>query len=474
MLNIGQLGDNINNEHIKQKLAWQVINLMIETQNAFQNKYLSHASNHPEEIEEMVELIRLAPGRIKCLSEVPKGKGPILVIGSGSSLDKVVPTLKDWPHPVICSTSQASTLVKHGRTPDYIVCMDPRAAPQDELGAPDWGKASLIGHVSIPYEYMCKWLRRATGNIYLGRIMEPTYDWYSHHLAQGYPEIRHVIMPMIDSLAAEIGFVTWMGYGPIFLSGCDYSGPRFERWDWNYETKRWSVDRVTSGATVVKDENAKAMSYSSRGTLLSGLMQILNTKYQQCIYQISGSTILTQFPYVPWEDALKDAAQFSDYPRQMVRDEIEMALSVWDTFAVPIPGGWGLDYHTYIANDEGRFIEAMTGYNNQVANNLRNFAQIEGQYKRPLNDLIRDGTVQIEAGDLLMRGAEEFGDWDWHKMGPIDIGAVLIRRRWLLDEASKRGYEKVGTPIKTRVAPYTGAPVEGTVEPMPVTPSSDG
>jgi hypothetical protein len=422
-----------------------MVNLPIETQNAFANWYLAYASEHPEAIGGMVEVMNKTPGRIRCMSKMAKGKGPILVCGSGSSIDDIMPTVKDWQPPIMCSTSQASTLVRYGRIPEYVCCLDPRVAPADELAAPDWGDAALIGHVSIPNEYVLRWLRRARGPIYVGRIMEPTYDWYSHHLGQGYPWIRHVILPMIDSLAASIGFASWLGYKPIYLAGCDYWGPRFDRYDWHYDTQSWSLDTVSSKADSGGiPEKVRAMGYSSRGTLLSSFMQMVNPKYQQEIWQLSDKTALTQFPYQPWEKVLTSQGVMVEiYPeRRKVLDELEISLAVWDTFLVPVPSGWGTDYHTYITADEAGYVGTMTGYNNQVLNNKRDFANIEVQHKQPVQELMRRGQISIEAGDLLLHGAEEFKDWDWHKLGTIDIGEVLLRRKRLMDEGKKRGYTK--------------------------------
>jgi len=56
--------------------------------------------------------------------------------------------------------------------------------------------------------------------------------------------------------------------------------------------------------------------------------------------------------------------------------------------------------------------------------------------------MIARGQISVEAGDLLMHGSEEFKDWDWHKLQPIDITAVITRRKHLLAEAERRGYTK--------------------------------
>ena len=459
MLNIGHLGKAaLESEHLMQKIGWQMVNLPHEVRNAFMNHVLLECGNDPSGIDTIVRLLdrlKAIPHRVRCMSEIPRVSGePIICIGSGSSLDPIVPHLKDWPHPIMCSTSQASTLIYHGRHPEYMICMDPRTAAVDrELDAPDWGNTAMITHPSIPFPYVTRWLLRSNNPMYVSRIMEPTYDWYSHHLGQGYPWIRHVILPMIDSVAAEVGFATWMGYNPIYLLGVDYGGPRMQRWDWNYDAKQWAPDKVTSGYVAQHEGDfsgltaSQAMSYSSRGALLSTFMQIANPRYKQRIYQLSSVSALNQFPYMKWEDVMATRGErpeggWDKQMRENIQENIEAALAAWDTFLVPIPGGWGLDYHTYVAKDEENYAKAMLGYNRQVENNLKNFAALEEQYKRPVLDMIRDGWISIEAGELLLKGADEFQDWDWKRIGPIDIGYCLQRRRHLLKLAKERGYEK--------------------------------
>jgi hypothetical protein len=123
-------------------------------------------------------------------------------------------------------------------------------------------------------------------------------------------------------------------------------------------------------------------------------------------------------------------------------EDVEAFLAAWDTFLVPLSTGWGDDVHTYIAKDEQPYIQAMMGYNAQIQNNLNNFLYLEREQGRGINEMIRDGSLAIEAGELLMRGADEFGDWDWHKIKPIDVAAALEKRKRLIALADERGYHR--------------------------------
>lgn len=464
MLNLGHITkDGMQNEHVLQKLGWQMVNLPQEVRNAFKNwAYLTFGNNEAGLDDFVNLLISLKLGgerRVQCMSQCPKGSGPIMVCGSGSSLDLVAPQLKDWKGKVICSTSQASTLIYHGRVPDYIVCMDPRiASPDKELDAPDFGDAVMLGHPSIPTPYVERWLTRAKGTFYVARIMEPSYDWYTHHLGSGYEWINHVMLPFIDSGAAMLGYATWLGYNPIYLAGIDYGGPRFQRFDYDYDTQEWTPDKSTSGFVARNEGNfggltgEQSMVYSSRGSLLSGFMQIANKEYNQRIFNVSPISALKQFPYKEWADVLavqgSSDPEYYDMMRGEVLEDIEAALAAWDTYLVPVASGWGDDYHTYIAKAEEPYVQAMLGYNKQVEANVANFAAIEKQEGRSILEMIKDNTVGIEAGELLLRGADEIGTWDWHRIKPIDIAAVLARRKHLMALAAERGYEKPKGPVQ--------------------------
>ena len=435
MLNAGMVTAENASQHMLQKIGWQMVNLRIESRNAFRNWHILEEGHYAK--------------RVLSMEDCPKGKGPIVVIGSGSSVDPIMTTLKDWKGAVMCSTSHMSTLAYYGRPTDYIVCMDPRVAvPDKEMDYPDYGDSVLLTHVSAPPEYVQRWLQRANGKIFVSRIMEPSYEWYTHHLGEGYPWVRHVIVPMIDSLAAEISFATWLGYNPIYLAGADYGGPRFQMWTYDYQTKAWKPDVETSGYVAGPGTGEEGMTYSSRGSMLSGFMQIANETYQQRIYQLSEATILKQFPYRNWKRVLA-GHQPGSFDRQLVLDEIECALASWDTFLCRVNTGWGNDYHTYITADENRYMGALAAYNQQLKKNLEHFEYLEKVNGKPLLAMMRSGQVSIEAGELLLRGADEFGDWDWRKMELIDIPAVLSRRRWLVSEFPKRGY-KPPPPLNAR------------------------
>ena len=440
MLNVGQVLPNAPSEHMLAKLGWQFVNLPLEVRNSYENWHL-------------LEKARKA-GRAKCLSTIEKASGPILITMSGGSLDGVIDDLVDWKPPIMCSTTQLSTLIHAGRPPEYCVCIDPRVAEHDtELNAPDFGNTVFLAHPSVPYLYLQRWLTRTDNTLYMSRLMEPDYDFYSHHLGTAYPWIKHIMRPMIDSAAACIAHATWLGYNPIYLIGVDYGGPRMVRWDWM--RKQWKPDGITSGYEVTDDKDEGAggltatgsMAYSSRGTLLSTFMQMANKQYQQRVFQLSSKSALDMLPQVKWENALASQGQAPWIPmwdRKKIMEDIEIMLAAWNTFLIPSQGGWETDYVTYLADNEVNLEGVLRAANRNTLNNLKNFAAIEKAQQRPLKELMIEGKVTAEFGSLLLYPSEAFADWDWRKIRPIDVPSAVLRCRELVEKAKERGYSKEG------------------------------
>ncbi len=76
--------------------------------------------NSAENWQNIMHLFRT--GRAKDLNEEVKQRGtPVILTGSGPSLDDTIEKLKNWKGGIICHYSQALTLMYHGIVPDYIV-----------------------------------------------------------------------------------------------------------------------------------------------------------------------------------------------------------------------------------------------------------------------------------------------------------------------------------------------------------------
>ena len=105
----------------------------------------------------IMELFR--SGRAHDLNEEPKKTGePVILTGSGPSLDDTIEKLKDWKGGIVCHYSQALTLMYHGIVPDYIVALD-AICNWEGLEGVDWKstKTKLVLHPGMWPSLVSNW-----------------------------------------------------------------------------------------------------------------------------------------------------------------------------------------------------------------------------------------------------------------------------------------------------------------------------
>jgi len=200
-------------------------------------------------------------GKAKDLGVLDDGqsKGPAIIIGSGPTLDGALPYLKDWKGAIFCNSSQASTLIYHGRHPDFVDIADCRVSPE-ELQAPwDYKKTSWIINPGVHPRLINFW----KGQTYYYRIYEPYYDFYGKVQPRVYGSfIKTQSFPFGSQPPMAISHATALGYSPLFLVGCDFGFPgnidRFTGWR-KPKGKKWiSSPPTTIGAQskyIIETEN---------------------------------------------------------------------------------------------------------------------------------------------------------------------------------------------------------------------------
>lgn len=190
--------------------------------------------------------------------EFPKDNGPALIIGSGQSLDKAGPLLKDWKGAIFCSTSQATTLCYYGHPPEYIVALDPRLAVSELSYIDTWDNKDsvLIAHPCISPVVLDFWPNK----IFYYRIMEPTSPFYTETLAQSYDFISLYLFLFSCAIAGQLGLAKVMGYDPLYLVGCDFGAPNDI---YRYTSYRW---KTTSMNGLYPLKNEKGQDIWKRGT----------------------------------------------------------------------------------------------------------------------------------------------------------------------------------------------------------------
>lgn len=454
--------------HARAKMSWQQVNLRKETTNAFQNWQMIHDMHNA--------------GRIKSLSEIPRPGGPAMIIGSGSSLDKIIDDLVNWPYPIFCSTSHGVTLLKHGRPPEYMCILDPQMAlkegadvglapgphPFDELKAPlgGWENTCLLAHPSAPFDYLKTWFEQSSRPVYMFRILEPTYDWYTHHLRWAYPWVDQNILPFIDSGASAISLATKLGYNPLYFAGIDYGGKRFTEaiykgdGQWGDDPRQKNIEAhlgaapehlpLKAGVIVGLGglESSETMEYTQRGTLVTSFTAMRHEQKQVRVYLLSDHSNMT--PFIPvlewdnlkanhWEDGGPWPAEF----RQKWTDQIEIYLAHHDTFMVPLQSGFPFtDWRVYMMH-HSRSMDALAALSQEILVNKANFERMEKQFNMTVREMIEKDLLTIEKGEMLIHDAEERKEWDWRLMKPIDVEAMTRRIAWLMESEPPKPPDKL-------------------------------
>ncbi|MDD5358218.1 MAG: DUF115 domain-containing protein [Candidatus Nanoarchaeia archaeon] len=175
----------------------------------------------------------VSEGRCRDIGQEPKKDGaPCFIIGSGGSLDIALPKLVKWEGGIICTPTQALTFIYHGIEPDYLFIIDPYDAYQYMDGF-DWSKTKtkLIAPPTCDTSMIEKWPNEillyvqdiARRDAFFTNTMQHMYC-----KREGFRGARlsaHVFTklstfacsPPIAMLGAAV-----LGYGNIFLAGCDF------------------------------------------------------------------------------------------------------------------------------------------------------------------------------------------------------------------------------------------------------------
>lgn len=319
-----------------------------------------------------------ASGRGNDIGVLPKVRNePILVIGSGPTLDEALPTIKEWEGDVICSPSQASTLVKWGKDPKYIVALDPDETPE-AMTVDTWeGRDStLFVHPGVnpllvsPYSFV----RLADGSIHkkehpdswagkMGffRKMEPQTPFYGNAQKMGYSHIDRTIdaksitmqissiigteVVMLGCAAnAQIFLASLLGYNPLYLVGVDFGFPggktRFTPWNW--KDGKWvnAVPGPIDPERVVKTDSG-VDSEEMHLFYKRNFMSAWRIERMQ-IFTVGHGTII-ETPQVEWQTVLKQQGVMGGdikgfQKKEMIRVS-EAYLARQNTFIISYVGG---------------------------------------------------------------------------------------------------------------------------------------
>jgi hypothetical protein len=105
------------------------------TQKTQGNHEIWHSAANWQRINELYK-----SGQAYDLNKEPKHNNePVIITGSGASLDRTIEQLKDWEGGIISHYSQAVTLAHMGAAPDYIMALD-ALCNWEGLKDIDWSK----------------------------------------------------------------------------------------------------------------------------------------------------------------------------------------------------------------------------------------------------------------------------------------------------------------------------------------------
>lgn len=287
-------------------------------------------------------------GRAK---DVPEGgsKGPALILGSGPSLDDVMPYIKDFPGAVFCGTTQAPTCVYHQREPDYV-CLFDTATTYEELEGVDWYKAKLVTHPGIAHDLLVQW----PAEFLMFRNMDPNIAWYTDHLANAYSFIERTFLTFAMTVATEMTAAHCMGYSPLILAGVDLGypegRPRFTRW------------RVGEKDVATEKFFDPGMALVAENGVLTDRACLFYKRALMCAWRLDKSQLLSvsrgilhEVPSISIKDAM--AGQFPPLmPAETIVDITERYLAANHTYCLPLGGGirliecrdWRVDLPNYL------------------------------------------------------------------------------------------------------------------------------
>ena len=349
-----------------------------------------------------------ASGRAMDLAALPKRpRTSAIIVGSGPTLDEALPFLKDWPGEILCSTSQAVTLIGHGREPEHIVALDPDSNP-GELACDTWeGRKSILHiHPGVMPDLIRWW----QGPFALFRKLQPQTSFYGAEQNLGYgplgplregrywsnehdPWIKAQVPMLASVIAAQICIAKHLGYKQFVLVGCDFSFPgqreRFTSRSW--EGGQW-VDYPSRPLEDYPKTGADPLLETEYDGLIATPMQIFYHHQvviawrltETNIVNASDAGLLRMFPHVPLEEVLRRGNKgVKGYTLPRIRAVAEEHLARQNIYFIHV--GTGIMPHEF-------------------KDPLHEVPRVLPQLKKQLESVGRGAELDVEANMKRLRG----------------------------------------------------------------------
>jgi len=301
------------------------------------------------------------------------------------------------------------------------------------------------------------------------------------------------LVPYADSMAAMLAFAHGMGYNPILMAGCDYTGDRFDEWrfvppdrdlhsdpdannPWTPCEHRINARPLRTdgewqfvhglgknlGNSVIASETGLGTDvvsiHSKRGVIITAFAPIYSSDEPVSIYNLSNATIIDEIPHLDAEQALKgDIPPWSPETKADVLHRIERTLARHDTFLIPLHNGARRGINVLICETFDQLVSQIFSTWQEVAQNKIYIQNVEKQHGKTMKQIHEEKMEGYEEYvlDELSPGPDEWVHFDSDRIATPPPGEFIAHALGLWkeigrDEAKGRSWQSVLTDLVER------------------------
>jgi len=247
----------------------------------------------------------------RCISSLPRPMNrPCMILGSGPSLNKIAPLLKDWKNPIFTSSSSAFTPVKWGRQPEYMCVFDSLWSSYSHHLMLDNKKVSWEGTTLLTHPHAePKMIKAWKWNKYYYRRVFPGHEFFEFTFPLMYPQIKVGVRFSGNVVNNALTLAIFMGFNPIIVAGADfgwYDNTDCKAIAWKPSKDGWEKDPKTqmdpkNHVPIVADNglNTHPEYYGFKGAFLEIYASNKKTEIIDC-----SDGLLEEFPKVSPEEII--------------------------------------------------------------------------------------------------------------------------------------------------------------------------
>jgi len=307
---------------------------------------------------EMMAYLMHKVGRLPQGEDIPRGcndegiivkpQGPAIITGSGPSLDKVLPLLKNWKGGLFCSANaQSGTVRYYGAHPTHSLMFDSQLTlPEFSEQVLNPRKTIVVTHPGMLPTINAFW----KGKTYWYKIFSPNMQDFSEMLRSGFDFLHSTHYPFACATAGLTAFAHAMGYDPLIYVGADFgfskTADRFTE-----HVKRMQPNGRRKWVTVhpkkpegKKDDSILVKAYNG---VLTHYLHVFYSVSTMCTYWLDTPNIIDcsdgiltgLFPRGNIEDIIDSQGEVlkgRTQTREQIRDFIEPWLAHKGSFFVPM------------------------------------------------------------------------------------------------------------------------------------------